>query len=179
MFPMVGSLEDIDRAKAVLKKAQDQLSAEGIAWDASVKVGVMIEIPALAAIADLIAAEVDFASIGTNDLTQYTLAVDRVNPNVAAYYQNYHPAMMRLLRFAVNAFNDAGKDISVCGEMGGDPLAAKALLGMGIKCLSMGYSSVPMIKKLICETDMEVARHVANEICNARTAADVQKLLER
>lgn len=179
MFPMVASIDDIDKAKAVLRKAQAQLTAEGIAWNPNVKIGVMIEIPALAAIADLVAQEVDFASIGTNDLTQYTLAVDRVNPDVANYYQGLHPAIMRLLNFTIRAFNEAGKDISVCGEMGGDPLAAAALLGMGIRCLSMGYSSVPTIKKLICNLDMEKARHTAEEVCTLKTAEEVKQVLEQ
>ena len=178
MFPMVESLEDIDRAKAVLRKAQEQLTEQGISWNPDVKIGVMIEIPALAAIADLVAQEVDFASIGTNDLTQYALAVDRVNPDVSSYYQSMHPAMLRLLNFAINEFNKAGKDISVCGEMGGDPVAATALLGMGIKNLSMGYSSVPMIKKLICNIDMEKAREAVICACKSRTAEDVKNILK-
>ncbi|MBP3665346.1 MAG: phosphoenolpyruvate--protein phosphotransferase, partial [Tyzzerella sp.] len=157
---------------------QEQLTEQGISWNPDVKIGVMIEIPALAAIADLVAQEVDFASIGTNDLTQYALAVDRVNPDVSSYYQSMHPAMLRLLNFAINEFNKAGKDISVCGEMGGDPVAATALLGMGIKNLSMGYSSVPMIKKLICNIDMEKAREAVICACKSRTAEDVKNILK-
>lgn len=179
MFPMVGSMEDIARAKVVLDKAKAQLAEQKTDWNPNVKIGVMIEIPALAAIADLVAQEVDFASIGTNDLTQYTLAVDRVNPDIARYYQPMHPAMLRLLHFTISAFNEAGKDISVCGEMGGDPIAATALLGMGIKNLSMGYSSVPMIKKLICNLDMEKARSAVKEACGLRRAEDIESLFRQ
>ena len=141
---MVSSIEDIHRAKAALEKAKSQLAERGMDWNHDMEVGVMIEIPALALMADMVAKEVDFASIGTNDLVQYTLAVDRVNPAVSQYYRPFHPAIMRLLNYIIQEFRMAGKGISVCGEMGGDPVAATALLGMGIRTLSAGAASVPM-----------------------------------
>jgi len=138
----------------------------------------MIEIPALAVMADLLVKEVDFASIGTNDLTQYTLAVDRVNPAVSHYYQNFNPAVIRLLNYAVTTFRSAGKDISVCGEMGGDRIASVALLGMGIRSLSMGRSSVAAIKKIVCTLDMEQARRSVESACGFATAAEVKSTFQ-
>ncbi|MEJ8728998.1 phosphoenolpyruvate--protein phosphotransferase [Flintibacter sp. HCN-6482] len=179
MFPMVGGIEDIRQAKALLERAKEQLQSRGEQWDQKMSVGVMIEIPSLALLADQVAKEVDFASIGTNDLTQYTLAVDRVNPVVSQYYRPFHPALMRLLRFAIQAFNDAGKQISVCGEMGSDPLAVTALLGMGLRTLSVGASSVAMVKELVCNLDLWQAEQCARDICVLTTEAEVKERLER
>ena len=178
MFPMVSSIEDIRRAKAVVERVKQQLDNENVCWNDNVQIGIMIEIPAVAAIADLVAKEVDFASIGTNDLTQYTLAVDRVNPAVSQYYRPYHPAMMRLLAFAIKEFQKAGKGISVCGEMGGDPIAASALLGMGIQSLSMGASSIAAIKKLVCNIDMDKAERTVKEVCSLSTEEEVKNTLK-
>lgn len=178
MFPMVGSIEDIRAAKNVVEKAKQQLDSAGIPWNHDIQVGTMIEIPSIAIIADLLAKEVDFASIGTNDLTQYTLATDRVNPSVSKYYQPLNPAVLRLLRNAIVEFNKAGKGISVCGEMGGDPASAAALLGMGIKSLSMGASSVAAIKKLVCTIDMEKARRCVDSVCNMDSPSLIRKELD-
>lgn len=177
MFPMVSGLEDVRHAKSLLKKAMDELDEKGIAWNHDVKAGVMIEIPALAVMADQLAKEVDFASVGTNDLTQYTLAADRINPNVAKYYQPYDPAVMRLIAYAAKEFNKAGKQLSVCGEMGGDPVAAAGLIGMGITNLSMGASSLAMIKKMICNLDIDRAKSAVEKIMTVSTAKEVKEEL--
>ena len=142
MLPMVSSIEEIKRAKALLEQAKQELRQEKLPFDEGVKLGIMIEIPAVAVIADLIAPEVDFASIGTNDLCQYLMAVDRMNPEVTSYYQSYHPALFRLIGYVVERFKQAGKPICICGELGGDPLAAPVLVGLGIRKLSMSLSSV-------------------------------------
>ena len=178
MFPMVGGLEDIRKAKTFLKKAMDELEAEGLSWNPEVKVGVMIEIPALAILADQIAKEVDFASIGTNDLTQYTLAADRINPSATKYYQPYSPAMMRLISGISCEFNKAGKELSVCGEMGGDPIGVAALIGMGVTNLSMGASSLATIKKTICNLDVDKAKSAAVKVLNLETSDEVKDTLE-
>ena len=178
MFPMVSSLDDFRRAKSLLDTAKSQLAQRGESWSDTLELGVMIEIPALAVLADIIAKEVDFASIGTNDLIQYTLAVDRVNDSICDYYQPFHPAVLRLLRYAISSFRRAGKAISVCGELGGNPLAAAALLGMGITSLSMGSSAVASIKELICTLDMDQARNVVNQVCEtAATATEAEERL--
>lgn len=178
MFPMVGGIEDVYSAKSMLETAERQLDSEGIPWNHDIKVGTMIEIPALAVISDLLAKEVDFASIGTNDLTQYTLAADRVNPSVSEYYRPFSPAMMRLLNYTISEFNKAGKPISVCGEMAGNPLAAVALIGMGLTQLSMSASAVAYIKKIICTLDVKKAEECAMQICNSGTSMQVEQKLK-
>jgi len=174
MLPMVGSLDDIRKAKAIVKEVKNELSREGIEYKPDVPLGIMIEIPAIAVIADIVVGEVDFASIGTNDLCQYLTAVDRLNPKVTEYYQSYHPAMFRLIGQAASAFNAAGKSISVCGEMGGEPMAAAVFIGLGIKKLSMGLSSVPEIKKLIANLTLSKAKTLAGRVIGCTTADDVE-----
>ena len=178
MLPMVGSIDDIRAAKALVEEAKEELRLEGIEYAPNLPVGIMIEIPAIAIIAEITAKEVDFASIGTNDLCQYLVAVDRLNPGVSGYYQNYHPAMFRLIGRVISEFNAAGKPISVCGEMGGEPLAAAALIGLGIRKLSMGISSVPGVKKLITGLTLPLAKSLAELISSCATANDVEHVLK-
>lgn len=177
MFPMVSSLDDIRNAKDVVREVQHDLDCEKIEYGKNVKIGIMIEIPAIAMIADLAVKEVDFASIGTNDLCQYTTAVDRLNQNVAQYYQSYHPALLRLIRYAVQEFNRAGKPISVCGELGGDKLAMPVLLGFGMRRVSMGIAAVARAKKIISRLDLADAQKIADKVCGMETAADVEAYL--
>ena len=160
MFPMVASMDDIRRAKSCLESAKAELTAEGIPFSPDLKVGIMVEIPAIAFLADQAAREVDFASIGTNDLTQYLTAVDRGNPEVRAYYQTYHPSLFRLIGYVVRSFAAQGKPVGVCGEMGGDPLAAAVLIGLGMRQLSMGAASVASIKQMILSTSCETAKAI-------------------
>jgi phosphotransferase system enzyme I (PtsI) len=178
MFPMVGSLEDIRRAKGYLEQAKAQLEERGLPYSPAVKVGIMVEIPSIALVADLAAKEVDFASIGTNDLTQYSIAVDRMNPALGEYYQNYHPALFRLIGYVVKSFTQEGKPVSVCGEMGGDPLAAAVLVGLGMSKLSMGAASVARIKKLLSGLTMEKARTLAAKVCTLPTNSQVEEYLK-
>ena len=131
MFPMVASIDDIFRAKQAVFEVKKELTDENIAFSPDVKLWIMIEIPSIALLADFAAKEVDFASIGTNDLCQYTMAVDRLNPAVNEYYQSYNPALFRLIHLAAKSFLENGKPVCVCGELGGDPRAAVLLLGMG------------------------------------------------
>ena len=178
MFPMVGSMDDIRRAKAFVQQAKDQLDAQGVPYSPDVKLGIMVEIPSIALVADLAAKEVDFASIGTNDLTQYSIAVDRMNPALGEYYQNYHPALFRLIGYVVKSFTQEGKPVSVCGEMGGDPLAAAVLVGLGMSKLSMGAASVARIKKLLSGLTMEKARTLAAKVCTLPTNSQGEEYLK-
>ena len=177
MLPMVASLDDIRAAKAVIDDVKNCLAQEGIEFKADVPVGIMIEIPSIAMVADIAVNEVDFASIGTNDLCQYLTAVDRMNPAVSKYYQCYHPAMFRMIKQVVSVFNGAGKPVSVCGEMGGDPPAVAALIGLGIRKLSMGISSVPGVKKLITGLTLPQAIALAEQSIAKATASEVESCL--
>lgn len=178
MFPMVASMDDIDRAKSCVEMAKRELTAEGILFHSELKVGIMVEIPAIALLADQAAKEVDFASIGTNDLTQYLTAVDRGNPDVKEYYQTYHPALFRLIGYIVRSFAAQGKPVGVCGEMGGDPLAAAVLIGLGMRQLSMGISSVAPVKQMILSTSCASAESMAKTVCGLSTADEVKLYLE-
>lgn len=179
MLPMVGSIDDIRRARAILEDVKKELDAQGVAYDRGVRLGIMVEIPSIALIADLAAREADFASIGTNDLTQYATAVDRLNPDVSAYYQTYHPALFRLIGYVVEQFNKAGKPVCVCGEMGGDPLAAAVLIGLGMRRLSMSASCVAPIKKLISGLTTAKAAELADAARVLPTAGEVEDHLRR
>lgn len=178
MLPMVGSLDDIRRAKAIIEEVKAQLDRDGVPYGSSYKLGIMVEIPSIALMADLAAQEVDFCSVGTNDLTQYTTAVDRMNPAVSKYYQTFHPALFRLIGNVVEEFVKAGKPVCVCGEMGGDPLAAPVLLGLGMRRLSMGIASVAQIKKVISGLDMTYAKELAQTVKTLATADEVEAYLK-
>ncbi len=173
MFPMVGSIDDIEKIHDAVSQAKVSLDSEKIPYSTDVKVGVMIEIPSLILIADHVAKMVDFASIGTNDLCQYLTAVDRLNPLVSSYYQSYSPAMFRIIKMAIDAFNKEHKPISVCGELGGDPIAAPILLGLGMRKISMAKSSVAKIKKIITSHDMVKFSQAAHHILNLTKEKDV------
>lgn len=178
MLPMVGSIDDIRRARGIIDGVKSELRAEGIEYSESFKTGIMIEVPSIAAIADMAAEEVDFASIGTNDLCQYLTAADRMNPDVATYYQSYHPALFRVIGETVRAFTAAGKPISVCGEMGGDRLAAAALVGMGMRKLSMGFASIAGVKRMLAGLTIDAAEKIAETVVNLRTAGEIESYLK-
>jgi len=149
MFPLVSGLGEVRRAKDFLRECMDELSAQGVPFDEKLETGVMIEVPSAAVIADLIAPEVDFFSIGTNDLIQYTVAVDRVNHHVADLYRPTHPAVVRLIKRTVDAAKDAGIWTGVCGEMAGDIRLTPLLLGLGVEELSVGPHQVPRVRRAI------------------------------
>ncbi|MCW1924808.1 phosphoenolpyruvate--protein phosphotransferase [Luteolibacter arcticus] len=149
MFPLVSGLGEVRRAKAYLRECMDELSSQGVPFDEKLETGVMIEVPSAAVIADLIAPEVDFFSIGTNDLIQYTVAVDRVNHHVAELYRPTHPAVVRLIKQTVDAAANAGIWTGVCGEMAGDIRLTPLMLGLGVQELSVGPHQVPRVRRAI------------------------------
>lgn len=177
MIPMIGSLDDIRRAKEALAEVRAELDAERIPYSGDVKFGIMIEVPAIALIADKVAREVDFASVGTNDLCQYLTAADRGNPGVARYYQSYHPALFRVLRFVSECFQQAQKPLSVCGELGGDRLAAPVLAGMGFQKLSMPLSSLPYVKQALAGRTMPQLQSLAEAVCASATAEEAENYM--
>jgi phosphotransferase system enzyme I (PtsI) len=178
MLPMVGSIDDIRRAKVLLEEAKAELDAKAVSYGCY-KLGIMIEIPSIAMIADLAAQEVDFASIGTNDLCQYLTATDRMNSDLSGYYQPYHPAMFRIIGRVAREFTWAGKPVSVCGEMGGDKYAAAVLVGLGIHKLSMGFASVAGIKKMLSGLSMSKAEEMAVKVIGCFTAAEAEEYLRQ
>ncbi|MDR0464281.1 MAG: phosphoenolpyruvate--protein phosphotransferase [Treponema sp.] len=177
MLPMVTSLEDIRKAKEHIACARSELEKEGKSFK-EIKLGIMIEIPSVAIIADLVCAEVDFASIGSNDLIQYVCAADRMNVEVEPYYQSYHPAMFRLFKKTIDAFNDAGKPVSFCGELGSDPKAVPALIGLGMRKLSMNAACVPAVKRTIASLTIKKAEEIAANVLRLPTAMEIEKYLQ-
>lgn len=178
MFPMVGTMDDIRAAKKVVEEVKQELRNVGIAFDEKINIGIMIEIPSIAMISDMAAMEVDFASVGTNDLTQYLHAVDRMNPAITRYYQSMSPSMFRMLGRIFSEFNKAGKPISVCGEMAGEPLGALAMFGLGLRKFSMGASSIGRVKRTLSLFTKEETEEIAKTVQNLHTQAEVIAFLE-
>jgi len=176
MLPMVSSVDDILNAKKIIASAADELEEENIPF-AMAKIGTMVEIPSLALVADHAAKEVDFASIGTNDLCQYLCAADRMNSTVESYYQSYHPAVFKLIKETVTAFENAGKPVSICGELASDPLAAPVLAGLGLRKLSMGEASVASVKRALARVSIKEAEEIAAKVLECATADEVKEYL--
>jgi phosphotransferase system enzyme I (PtsP) len=174
MFPMISSLEEIRRVKELLAEAEDDLRSSGQAFDPNMPVGMMMEVPAAVYLAPTLAQEVDFFSIGTNDLIQYVLAVDRNNRKVGPLYEPLHPAVIQCVANAVNAAKHAGKSVSICGEMAADPMCALLLVGLGLDDLSMGPFFIPIIKRLIRAASFETAQSLAEEALRLPTVKAVK-----
>lgn len=177
MFPMIISVEEIRELKAVLETLKQQLREEGKAFDENIQVGVMVETPSAAVNAKFLAKEVDFFSIGTNDLTQYTLAVDRGNELISHLYNPLTPSVLSLIKQVIDASHAEGKWTGMCGELAGDEKATILLLGMGLDEFSMSSISVPKIKKLIRNVNYQDAQDLAKEVLLQPTAADVDQLI--
>jgi phosphotransferase system enzyme I (PtsI) len=177
MFPMVSHIEDFRAAKTMYNKTRAELEVEGKATG-DVKLGIMIEVPSIALIPDIVAAEVDFASIGTNDLCQYLCAADRMNGAVTQYYRVFSPAMVRLIEYIITAFDNAGKPISVCGEMAGDSCGVLLLAGLGLRKFSVSESRIARVKALLTNTDIKIAENIARLAKNGATQDDILKLLQ-
>ncbi|PAW65721.1 MAG: phosphoenolpyruvate--protein phosphotransferase [Opitutia bacterium Tous-C1TDCM] len=173
MYPMISGNEELARANAVLAECRAELKAKGVPFDEKIEVGTMIEIPSAAATADLLAQECAFFSIGTNDLIQYMLAIDRVNDRIAHLYEPTHPAILRTLRGVVTEAHKRKISVSVCGEMAGDPVYAPLLLGLGIDSLSMSPAWLPSVKYLIREMTMADARKLAEEALAMGSAKEI------
>lgn len=177
MYPMISGVAEVRAANALLEEAKEELTKAGIAFDAAIQVGVMIEIPSAAVIADLLAREVDFFSVGTNDLIQYALAIDRVNEQVAYLYEPLHPAVLRMLQTVVSAAHNEGIWVSMCGEMAGDPLYSLLLVGLGFDELSMTSASIPLVKRIIRSVTYGQAADLAHRLFGCATAQEVEQLL--
>lgn len=177
MFPMISGLQEVLQAREMLDSIKQELDDEGIIYDENMPVGVMIEIPSAVTISDLLSKHVDFFSIGTNDLIQYALAIDRVNEHVAYMYQPFHPAILRMIRHVVEEGKKAGIKISLCGEMAGDPLCIPILLGLGIDELSMNARSIPLVKNIVRAIPVAQARQDFERVIGLSTAREVRQYL--
>ncbi len=178
MYPMISGTEELTRANAVLAECRRELRARNVAFDEAMEIGTMIEIPSAAATADLLAKECAFFSIGTNDLIQYLLAIDRVNDRIAHLYEPTHPAIIRTLRHIVDEAHRHKLPVSVCGEMAGDPVFAPLLLGLGVDCLSMSPAWLPQVKYLIRAMTMADARALAVEALTLGSPKEIYALCD-
>ena len=178
MLPLVSTLEEVRQFRAFAAEVQEEMEREGVPFRRDVRLGVMIEVPAAALIADVLAREVDFFSIGTNDLIQYSMAVDRNNEHVANLYQPLHPAILRMLRFVIDSARARGIEVSLCGEMAADPRFALLLVGLGLRRLSMSPRQIPEVKTWIREATVSELAELATRCMAHGTAAEVQRHLE-
>jgi len=178
MFPMISGLEELRAAKSLLEECKVELSNRGIKYDEKISTGIMIEIPSAVTIAELLAKEADFFSIGTNDLIQYTLALDRSNEQLTDLYQPLHPAVLRALDRITTVTREAGITSSICGEMAGDQFYLPILLGFGFDELSMGAASIPRVKQMLRRCSYEQARDIAKKAMTFSTAAETEAYLK-
>ncbi len=179
MIPMVTSIAEIRKSKTLITECENELLAEGIKYNKNMSIGIMIEVPSAAVLTKEFAAEVDFISIGTNDLIQYLLAVDRGNEIVSALYQEFHPAVVRTLRFIINDAKSEKVGVSICGEMAADPLAVPLLIGLGLKSISVSASAVPLIKRLIRSMKYEDVKLLAEECLQLVTENEIKSKLNK
>ena len=176
MFPFITTVEDIRLAKRMLRQAARQLKAEGVPFKEKIDVGMMVEVPAVALSIDRFAREVQFFSVGTNDLTQYVCAADRNQAEVANWYKGHNPGMLSLLKSIVDTAKKYDRDLTICGEMAGDPFYTLFLLGIGVRNLSMSAPQIPIIKRLIRSVDYPGARNVAERALRMGTTTQVRNL---
>ncbi|MGF7398200.1 phosphoenolpyruvate--protein phosphotransferase [Thermoanaerobacterium thermosaccharolyticum] len=174
MYPMISSVVEVRKANAILNEVKEELDTKGIKYDKNIKVGIMVEIPSAAVTADILAKEVDFFSIGTNDLCQYTLAVDRMNERIKDYYKPFNPAILRLIKNVIDASHKEGIFTAMCGEMAGDPLTTVILLGLGLDEFSMSASSIPNIKNIIRNISYEKAKEFTEMVLNMSTPDEIE-----
>jgi phosphotransferase system enzyme I (PtsI) len=177
MFPMISGVAELRATKAMVDEVMIELKQGGVAFDEQVKLGIMIEMPSAALTADFLAEECDFFSIGTNDLIQYTMAVDRVNEFVSYLYEPLHPALMRLIGEVANAAAGPKISVTVCGEMAGEPMMAPVLIGLGIRELSMSAVSVPEVKAIVRQTKIDEAEALVHRLKKLATAAEVRAMV--
>ena len=173
MYPMIASVEEVKQANTMLDECKEELTTEGKEFNKDIKVGIMIEVPAAAVISPILAKYVDFFSIGTNDLCQYTLAVDRMNEAIGSLYQPLHPGVLRLIKHVIDASHEQGKFTGMCGELASDPVATMILLGLGLDEFSMTASSIPLIKNILRSVSKAECEEVANKALTMDTAEEI------
>jgi len=177
MFPMISGLSELREAKAFVEEAKKELDRENLPYDRNLNVGAMIEVPSAALMADILAKEADFFSIGTNDLIQYSFAVDRVNEKISYLYRPNHPAVYRLIKIIIDAANKADIPVTICGEMAGVPASVLALLGLGLFRFSMASVIIPEIKKLIRRVNTDDTKKIAKHVLELSTGKEADRYL--
>jgi phosphotransferase system enzyme I (PtsI) len=178
MLPMISDLSEYERARKLIAQVMLELKRARIGFDPSIPVGIMVEVPSAALTADLLARKVDFISIGTNDLTQYTMSADRTNARVAGLYNSYHPSVLQLIKMTVEACKKHRKPVSICGEIAGDQLALPLFIGLGVEQLSMNPAKIYDMCRLVGRIDSQVARHLVETVMSCPSAAAVTRRLE-
>jgi len=177
MFPLVSGVQELRQVKTLIREIRLELDQEGVAYNKDLQIGIMIEVPSAAVIADMLATEADFFAIGTNDLIQYSLAIDRSNENVSYLYEPLHPALLRLIKGVIDAGKRAGIPVSMCGEMAADPIYATVLLGLGLEIFSMNPSNIPVIKNVIRSVRYRECRRIAEVALTKKTAQEIEEFV--
>ena len=178
MFPMISGLKEVRRSKALVAECQAELRKEGKEYNPDMPVGIMVELPSAVTIAEILAQEVDFFSIGTNDLIQYSLGIDRTNQNVSYLYQPLHPAIMRSIKHVVDSAHQAGIEVSLCGEVASDPFCVPILMGMQIDYISLSPQAVPGIKRIIRQASMEECKELLRMVLECRTVGRINTMVK-
>ncbi len=178
MFPMISGIEELNNVLEVLEETKADMRRKNMPFDEEIKVGSMIEVPSAALVSDVIARKVDFLSIGTNDLIQYTIAVDRGNEKIAYLYQPYHPGVLRLIRMIIDNGHSAGIPVAMCGEVAADPVAAVLLLGLGLDEFSMSPMSLLEVKKIIRSVSMTDAAGLAQRVMEMESADQINAYVQ-
>jgi phosphoenolpyruvate-protein phosphotransferase (PTS system enzyme I) len=177
MFPLVSGVQELRQVKTLVREIRLELDAEGIPHNKDLHIGIMVEVPSAAVIADLLATEADFFAIGTNDLIQYSLAIDRGNENVSYLYEPLHPAILRLVKMVIDAGKRAGIPVEMCGEMASDPIYAIVLLGLGLEQFSMNPSSIPIIKNVVRSVRYRDCKRIAEIALTKKTAQEIEEFV--
>ena len=178
MFPMISGVEELRDARKIVEEVKEELMSEGVPVNNKIDIGIMIEVPSAVMMADSLAREVDFFSIGTNDLIQYALAIDRVNEKVTYLYKPLHPAILKLIKHVVDAGHNAGIKVTMCGEMAGDPLCTMILIGFELDGLSMTPLAIPRIKRIIRESTLEESKKLLQKVMTFPMASDIEEYVE-
>jgi phosphotransferase system enzyme I (PtsI) len=177
---MITELEEIEEVKLLFREIQQELKRKKIPFDEDIPLGAMIEVPAAAALTDILVKEVDYISIGTNDLIQYYLAVDRSNELVSYLFKPLHPSVLRLIKFIIDTAHKEDKEVTVCGEMAADTLSAIFLLGLGLRKFSMNPIFIPKIKNVLRSVEQKTAREIVEEALTLKTAQEIEEhIIER
>jgi phosphotransferase system enzyme I (PtsI) len=177
MFPLVSGVQELRQVKTLVRELRGELDAQGLPHNPDLEIGIMIEVPSAAIIADILATEADFFAIGTNDLIQYSLAIDRSNENVSYLYEPLHPALLRLIKGVIDAGKRAGIPVSMCGEMASDPLFAIVLVGLGLEIFSMNPSQIPVVKNVIRSVKYKDCRRIAETALTKKTAQEIEEYI--